>query len=127
METTHGGIGPRAVVLTGAQVMADELLDELALVGREADATRRTAPEHPHALLRMAVERDLAAGEEATRRDLADVVQRRRPTHGGTRHRLLHHRLGVLPDILVTAPALLREVERRVELGQDVLEHAGVA
>ena len=44
----------------------------------------------------------------------------------GLGHRLQHHLLGVLPDVLVPAPALLREVDGRVELGQHRPQHARV-
>ena len=82
--------------------------------------------EHARPHLGVPVEVHAAVGREGARRHLADVVQESRPAHRRARHRLPHHLLGVLPDVLVPAPSFLREVDRRLQLGQHRLQDAGV-
>src|SRR5690606_31456559 len=76
-EPAHRAVGPRLAVLVRAQVVLDEEAHLDRHLALERDAAQDLV-EHARAHLGVAVEVDAAPGEGAGR-DLADVVQERRP------------------------------------------------
>ena len=124
-EPADGAVGPRLLVLVGAQVMQDQKPHGFLQrrLRREEGEAAVELLEHARPDLGVAEEVDLAVGADRPGLHLADVVEERRPPDLEPLGRLPHDLLGVLPDVLVP-PLAVTEADHRVDLGEDCREGA---